>query len=204
MAFCIKWCGALHWTRWCSHLKQLISSCLATQFFGKATKVGSPPNFPRLISHLWQIPQQQYFVTLLLDPHWTCFWKHYTYYKKDTKVGSQNLATKFGFVPDCWFSMFLFHCKTSGHDAYSKVHSVQPSTCPWLSYRFLFLAHLCKSTTGLSVLWKDLDIWFSLLMLFLLNLSPRSTTGCTGKSICFRQEYLYGKGQACFGNQVKP
>ena len=24
------------------------------------------------------------------------------YYKKDTKVGSQNLATKFGFVPDCW------------------------------------------------------------------------------------------------------
>ena len=33
-------------------------------------------------------------------PHLTYFWKHYIYYKKDTKVGSQNLATKFGFVPD--------------------------------------------------------------------------------------------------------
>ena len=28
------------------------------------------------------------------------FWKHYIYNKKDTKVGCQNLATKFGFVPD--------------------------------------------------------------------------------------------------------
>ena len=24
------------------------------------------------------------------------------YHKKDIKVGSQHLATKFGFVPDCW------------------------------------------------------------------------------------------------------
>ena len=27
-------------------------------------------------------------------------WKHYIYHKEDTKVGSQKLATKFGFVPD--------------------------------------------------------------------------------------------------------
>ena len=70
--------------------------------FWKATKVGSPPNFPKLISQLWEIPQPQYFVTSLLEPHWTYFWKHYIYHKEDTKVGSQNLATKFGFVPD-WF-----------------------------------------------------------------------------------------------------
>ena len=66
--------------------------------FWKATKVGSPPNFPKLMSQLWGIPQ--YFVTSLLEPHQTYFWKHYIYHKEDTKVGSQNLATKFGFVPD--------------------------------------------------------------------------------------------------------
>ena len=61
-------------------------------FFLKATKVGSPPNFQMLISQLRGIPQPQYFVTSLLEQHWTYFWKHYIYHKKDTKVGSQNLA----------------------------------------------------------------------------------------------------------------
>ena len=70
--------------------------------FWKATKVGSPPNFPKLMSQLWGIPQPQYFVTSLLEPYQTYFWKHYIYHKEDTIVGSQNLATKFGFVPDCW------------------------------------------------------------------------------------------------------
>ena len=70
--------------------------------FWKATKVGSPPNFPKLISQLRVIPQPQYFVPSLLEPHWTYLWKHYIYHKKDTKVGSQILATKFGFVPD-WY-----------------------------------------------------------------------------------------------------
>ena len=89
--FYIQWCGTLQWTRWRSYLKQLICSCLARLFSGKATKVGSPPKFPKLISQLWGIPQPQYFITLLLlEAHWTYFWKHYIYYKKDTKVGSQK------------------------------------------------------------------------------------------------------------------
>ena len=124
MEFYIQWYGALQWTHWRSYLKQLICSCLASQFSGKATKVGSPPNFPKLISQLWGIPQPQYFITLSLHTHWTYFWKHYVYmyYKKDTKVGSQILATKFGFVPDClktWYKkkpqtqdFISFHWKT--------------------------------------------------------------------------------------------
>ena len=69
--------------------------------FWKATKVGSTPNFPKLTSQLWGIPQPQYFITLLLDPHWTYFWKRYIYYRKDTKVGSQN----FGY--QIWFCIRL-------------------------------------------------------------------------------------------------
>ena len=102
VVFHSQWCGALQWTHWCSYLKQLICSCLASSFSGKATKVGSPPNFPKLISQLWEIPQPQYFITLSLDPHWTYFWKHYIYFKKDTKVGSQN----FGY--QIWFCTSLF------------------------------------------------------------------------------------------------
>ena len=82
MKFYIQWCWALQWTRCHSYLKQLICSCLASWFSGKATKVGSPPNFSKLISHmsqLWGIPQPQYFITLSLDLHWTYFWKHYIY-----------------------------------------------------------------------------------------------------------------------------
>ena len=82
---CIQWCGALQWTRWRS------------------------PKFPKLISQLWGIPQPQYFITLLLEAHWTYFWKHYTYYKKDTKVGSQN----FGY--QIWFCTRLFQATTNKH-----------------------------------------------------------------------------------------
>ena len=98
--FYIQWCGALKWTRWCSYLKQLICSCLASYFSVKATKVGSPPHFPKLISQLWGTLQPQYFVTLFLDPYWTYLWKYYIYYKKETKLVANILATKFGFVPD--------------------------------------------------------------------------------------------------------
>ena len=53
-----------------SDLKQFICSCLASYFFsGKATTVGSPANFPKLISQLWKIPQPPYFISLLLHPH---------------------------------------------------------------------------------------------------------------------------------------
>ena len=99
--FYIQECGALHLTRWCSYLKQLICFCLASWFYRKATRVGSPPNFPKLISQLWGIPQPQYVIKLLLDPHWTYFLKHFIYYKKTTKLVAKILATKFGFVPDC-------------------------------------------------------------------------------------------------------
>ena len=107
--FYIQWCWALQWNRWRSYLKQLICSCLASQFSGKSTKVGSPPNFPKLISQLWGIPQPQYFITLLLDAHWTYFWKHYMYYKKDTKIGSHN----FGY--QIWFcTRLLIHACNIG------------------------------------------------------------------------------------------
>ena len=95
--FYIQWCGALKWTHWRSYLKQLICSCLTSYFSGKATKVGSPPNFPKLISHLWGTLQPQYFVTLFLDPYWTYLWKYFIYYKKETKVVSQH------FVYQIWF-----------------------------------------------------------------------------------------------------
>ena len=50
--------------------------------FWKATKVGSPPNFPKRIFQLRGIAQPQYFITLFLDQYWTYFWRHYIYYKK--------------------------------------------------------------------------------------------------------------------------
>ena len=97
MEFYIQWCGALQWNRWRSYLKQLICSCLASYFSGKATKVGSPPNFPKLIAQLWGTLQPQYFVTLFLDPHWTYLWKYFIYYKKETKVGSQYFGYQIWF-----------------------------------------------------------------------------------------------------------
>ena len=83
-----------------SHDSAFATAAVPQLIFWKATKVGSPPNFPKLMSQLWGIPQPQYFVTSLLEPHQTHFWKHYIYHQEDTKVGSQNLATKFCFVPD--------------------------------------------------------------------------------------------------------
>ena len=38
------------------------------------------------MSQLWGIPQPEYFVKSLLEPHQTYFWKHYIYHKEDTKV----------------------------------------------------------------------------------------------------------------------
>ena len=85
------------WTRWHSYLKQLICSCLASYFSGKSTKVGSPPNFSKLISQVWGTLQPQYFVTLFLDPYWTCLWNYFIYYKKETKVGSQQFGYQIWF-----------------------------------------------------------------------------------------------------------
>ena len=62
-----------------------------------------PLKNPKLISQLRGIPQPQYFVPSLLEPYWTYLWKHYISHKKDTKVGSQILATKFSFVLDWWW-----------------------------------------------------------------------------------------------------
>ena len=87
----------LQWTHWRSYWKQLICSSLASYFSGKATKVGRHPKIPKLISQLWGIPQPQYFITLLLEAHWTYFWKHYIYHKKDTKIGSQNFGYQIWF-----------------------------------------------------------------------------------------------------------
>ena len=93
--FYIKWCWALKRTRCHSYLK-CPSTALRVDFLEKLPKlIGSPPNFSKLISHmfqLWGIPQPQYFITLLLDLHWTYFWKDFIYYEKDTKVGSQNIG----------------------------------------------------------------------------------------------------------------
>ena len=90
MKFYIQWCAALQQTRWRSYLKQFIRSFLGSQFSGKATKVGSPPKFPKLIFQLWRIPQSQNFITLSLDPHWTYFWKHCLYYKQGKSEGFES------------------------------------------------------------------------------------------------------------------
>ena len=104
-------CGILHPMVWDTSvnssvliLKTIYLFLPCKLIFWKATKVGSPPNVPKLMSQLWGILQPQYFVTSLSEPHRTYFWKHYIYQKEDSKVGSQNLATKFDFVPDCWAS----------------------------------------------------------------------------------------------------
>ena len=101
-------CGIIHQIVWGPSVNSLalilktINLFLPCKLiFWKATKVGSPPNFLKLISQLRWIPQPQYLVPSLLDPRWTYLWKHYVHHKKDTKLGSQILATKFGFVPDC-------------------------------------------------------------------------------------------------------
>ena len=78
---CHRWCGALQWTHLCSY--NLLVLVLQV---GKATTIGSPPNFPKPISQLWVIPQPQYIITLLLHSHWTYFWKHYIHYKKTPKL----------------------------------------------------------------------------------------------------------------------
>ena len=102
--------------------------------FWKATKVGSPPNFPNLISQLRGIPQPQYLVPSLLEPHWTYLWKHYIYHKKDTKVGSQILATKFCFLPD-WLWGFWRNL-TTGHPA---IHIISSFKCLNMIYSIISL-----------------------------------------------------------------
>ena len=69
--------------------------------FWKSYQSWQPSKISKVISQLWGIPQPQYFITLLLEAHWTNFWKYYIYYKKDTKVGSQN----FGY--QIWFCTIL-------------------------------------------------------------------------------------------------
>ena len=84
-------CGILHPMVWGTSvnslaLKTIYFFLLCKLIFWKSTKVGSPLNFPKLMSQLWGIPQPEYFVTSLLEPHQTYFWKHYIYHKEDTKV----------------------------------------------------------------------------------------------------------------------
>ena len=106
-------CGILHPMVWGTsvNLLALIPKTIylfvpCKLIFWKATKVGSPPNFPKLMPKLWGIPQPQYFVTSLLEPHQTYFSKHYIYHKEDTKVGSQNLAAK---VAKIWLPNWVLY-----------------------------------------------------------------------------------------------
>ena len=49
------------------------------------------------------VSQPPHSTTLLLDWYWTYFSKHYIYItKKLPNLVAKILATKFGFVPDCW------------------------------------------------------------------------------------------------------
>ena len=86
-----------------------------------------PPNFPKLISQLWGIPQPQYVITLLLDPHWTYFWKHYLCYNK---ANLRDLIAATGLVISNWIQIVNFSarvtvkfdgwpCKTIGHLFYA-------------------------------------------------------------------------------------
>ena len=88
--FYIQWCGALHWIHWGTYFEKLFCPWLGRYF-------------SKLISQSWGITEPQYFITLLLDSYQTYFWKHYIYYKKDTKVGSQN------FGHQIWFWARLFN-----------------------------------------------------------------------------------------------
>ena len=45
-----------------------------SKFLQKATTIGCPPNFPKLLPQLWGIPKPQYFITLLLGKYQTYFW----------------------------------------------------------------------------------------------------------------------------------
>ena len=53
------------------------------------------------------INYNQYHIILLLDPHWTYLWKHYIYYKKETKVGSQNFGYQIWFCTRLMMSVDL-------------------------------------------------------------------------------------------------
>ena len=130
-------CGILHPMVWGTSgnslaliLKTINLFLPCKLIFWKATKVGSPPNFPKLMSQLWGIPQPQYFVPSILEPHQTYFWKHYIYHKEDTIVGSHNLATKFGFVPDC-------SCDHSNHGNVCILFF--SAFIPWIYHRVLML-----------------------------------------------------------------
>ena len=82
-------CGILHPMVWGTSMNSLALILKTINLFPpcklifwKATEVGSTPNFPKLISQLWGISWPQYFVTSLLEPHLTYFWKHYIYHKE--------------------------------------------------------------------------------------------------------------------------
>ena len=76
------------------------------------------------MSQLWGIPQSQYFIILLLDPHWTYFLKHYLYYKKDTKVGRPH----FGY--QIWFCTRLMMTFTD--DNHFRVYLLSHA-CSWMA-----------------------------------------------------------------------
>ena len=67
--------------------------------FWKSYQRWLPSKFSK--ASLWKIPQPQYFITLLLDPHWKCFW-------------SCTKNTKYGFVPDWQFNWNKTKCRFVG------------------------------------------------------------------------------------------
>ena len=51
------------------------------------------------------------FYHILLDPYWTYFWKHYMYYKKATKFGSQNFGYQIWFCTRLVMESRMFSIK---------------------------------------------------------------------------------------------
>ena len=106
-------CEILHPMVWGTsvHLSALIIKTInlflpCKLIFWKRYQSWYPSKFSKAHISVVGNPQSQYFITLSLDSHWTYFWKHYLYYKKDTKVGIQN----FGY--QIFFCTRLLKCDT--------------------------------------------------------------------------------------------
>ena len=93
----IQWCGTLHRIHWDSYL---------TKWFVRALEVNFLKKLPQLVApHISGVgnPRTLIFHHIIIRFMWTYFWEHHIYYKKDTKVGSQN----FGF--QLWFCIRLLN-----------------------------------------------------------------------------------------------
>ena len=99
----------------------------------------------------WTIIFHHIIIILMLD----IFWKHYIYYKKDTKFGSQILATKFGFVPDCFNGLGInSNWKYSIYIINDKIQIFPFKNCSWTlqwCHMSIIASHIIGNSTVLKL-----------------------------------------------------